>query len=411
MVRYLPELGYEPIVLTGPGGGSDRWTPADSTLMDEIPPDTCIRRVPGPEPTDSVWPARAERWLGWKAPWTRWWTEGTLEHGSKLGAGVDLIYSWMQPYASAEVGMRVAQKLGKPWVADFGDPWAFDEMIAYPTRFHRRRKLSTMHSVLANADAIVMSTDEAAKRVRHLLGRSAPNNVYVVPNGFDARDFVGPPPHKAGEVFRVVHTGYLHTELGTRYERFAAIRRVLGGGIPGVDVISRSHVYICRAINRVIERQPELRSKIELHLVGAVSPADRQVASDFGFVRLHGYLPHRDTVERMRSADLLFLPMHDVPEGMRASIVPGKTYEYLASRTPILAAVPEGDARDLLLAAGNSSVCNPKDVEAMAEAISRQIERKFGGAAPAGPSESVVARYEYRQLASDLAHVFDAALS
>ncbi len=33
----------------------------------------------------------------------------------------------------------------------------------------------------------------------------------------------------------------------------------------------------------------------------------------------------------MRSADLLFLPMQNLPPGVRATIVPGKTYEYLAS--------------------------------------------------------------------------------
>ena len=50
----------------------------------------------------------------------------------------------------------------------------------------------------------------------------------------------------------------------------------------------------------------------------------------------------------MRSADLLFLPMHDVPPGSRVGIVPGKTYEYLAWETPILAAVPDGDIAEIL---------------------------------------------------------------
>ena len=71
---------------------------------------------------------------------------------------------------------------------------------------------------------------------------------------------------------------------------------------------------------------------------------------------LRDFIPHAGTIELMRSADLLFLPMHDLPPGRRAGLVPQKTYEYLAARRPILAAVPDGDARDLLEASGVAAV-------------------------------------------------------
>src|SRR5439155_26020041 len=41
-----------------------------------------------------------------------------------------------------------------------------------------------------------------------------------------------------------------------------------------------------------------------------------------------------ETVAAMRTADLLFLPMQGLSYDRPASIVPGKTYEYLASRRP-----------------------------------------------------------------------------
>ena len=77
----------------------------------------------------------------------------------------------------------------------------------------------------------------------------------------------------------------------------------------------------------------------------------------------------------MRSADLLFLPMHDLPPGRAAGIVPYKTYEYLAAERPILAAVPDGDARDLLRVP-HATLCRPKDVEAMAAAIADAIDAR-----------------------------------
>ena len=65
----------------------------------------------------------------------------------------------------------------------------------------------------------------------------------------------------------------------------------------------------------------------------------------------------------MRSADLLFLPMHDLPEGTRAGLIPYKTYEYLGARRPILAAVPDGDVRDMLAPLERVWLVRPADVD------------------------------------------------
>jgi glycosyltransferase involved in cell wall biosynthesis len=103
--------------------------------------------------------------------------------------------------------------------------------------------------------------------------------------------------------------------------------------------------------------------------------------------------------------------MHDLPEGTRATVVPGKTYEYLASGRPILAAVPDGDARDLLLAAGTAHVCRPTDVAGMVDAIDAEIERARAGRRPPIPPPALLARFERRRLTSELAAVFDGVLA
>jgi glycosyltransferase involved in cell wall biosynthesis len=129
------------------------------------------------------------------------------------------------------------------------------------------------------------------------------------------------------------------------------------------------------------------------------------------FVTVHGYLGHTDTVALIRSADLLFLPMHDLAPGARASIVPGKTYEYLAAGRPILGAVPDGDARDLLTEAGNAYLCRPRDVDAMVDAISTERARRRVGERPRSPVPKVVERFDRRRLTAQLAALFDDVLA
>jgi glycosyltransferase involved in cell wall biosynthesis len=109
----------------------------------------------------------------------------------------------------------------------------------------------------------------------------------------------------------------------------------------------------------------------------------------------------------MRSADLLFLPLHDTTPGCRAVVVPGKTYEYMASGRPILAAVPAGDARDLLLRAGCASLCAPRGVEEMKRVVQEAVEGRIE-TTPVPPS--VLARYERRNLVAQTAAVLAEAL-
>lgn len=408
-VRHLPRSGYEPAVVTGPGSADGRWTPRDETLLSAFPEGTEVHRLGGPEPAGSTgWRDRCERYLGFETGWKRWWVDGSVATGSALRP--DLVYAWMSPFESAPAASRLAAGLGRPWIADLGDPWALDEMMVYTTGLHRKRAIREMKRGLASAAAIVMSTPEAVARVREAFPEFDDKHVIAIPNGFDQGDFDHPVPERTDGVFRIVHTGYFHTELGLRQRRATAARRLLGGTAPGVDFLTRSHMYLLEAIESLLAGEPALEQRLEVHLAGVLSNVDREIAERSAVTRLHGYLSHPETLELIRTANLLFLPMQNLPAGERAGIVPGKTYEYLAARRPILGAVPDGDARDLLTEAGGARLCRPDDSVGIASALEAELARFDAGEAAAAPDPKVVDRYEYRHLAGRLAEVFDLVL-
>jgi glycosyltransferase involved in cell wall biosynthesis len=412
MARFLHELGWDQVVVTGGGATTDRWAPEDESLMAEIPSDLEVLRLPaaGEPEGSSRWRGRAERWLFLRPRWSQWWIDGSTDLAARASGEFDLIYVWMQPYDSAFAGAEISRSLGKPWVADLGDPWALDEMMVYPSGLHRRRDLARMGAQLGTAAAIVMSTPEAVRRLLAEFPRLADRPVVAIPNGFAAEDFDGPAPVRTDGTFRVVHTGYLHTELGLQHRRSLPLRRVLRGSVPGLDILTRSHVHLVEAVNSLLASDPSLRDTLELHFAGVLTEADREIASRCSVVKLHGYVTHAESVELMRSANVLFLPMQNLPTGVRATIVPGKTYEYLASGTTILGAVPEGDARDILEEAGNAVVVRPDDVDGIAEALWGQIDAFRAGTPSPVTRPDVVARFEYRHLAGELAAVFDEVL-
>lgn len=369
--------------------------------------------MPGPEPPSSRgWRHRTERWLRLRDPWTRSWIDESTQLGIEAARefDVDLIYAWMQPYASAEAAARIAELTGKPWVADLGDPWALDEMMIYPTGLHRRLEQRLMRRVLETASAVILSTPEAATRIREALPELSDKIVLAIPNGFDASEFAGAPPPRDDDRFRIVHTGYLHTELGQRQRRSALLRRLLGGAVDGVDILSRSPVYLIEAVERLRRDHPEVAERVEIHFAGVLSPHDLAIVRRSPAPRVLGFLSHEESRALVRSADLLFLPMHDLPPHLRATVVPGKTYEYIASGRPILAAVPEGDARDLLAAAGTALLCRPRDVDAIAAAILHAYERSRSGEPLVAPPPALLQRFEYSGLTRELAGVFDRLL-
>jgi glycosyltransferase involved in cell wall biosynthesis len=408
-VRYLHEHGWDPIVLTGPGGATDRWTPEDETLHADVPPGTVVRRVPGPEPElSSGWRSRLERGLQLPSPFTRWWTERSVAAARALEDEVDAIFGSLVPYDCAEAAMRISQALGKPWVADLQDPWALDEMWVYPTTAHRVRDRARMRRFLGSAATIVMNTPESARRTQVAFPELAERTCWI-PNGFDPADLDVPAAPRTREKFRIVHTGYFHTDVGMRLRATRRYRRVVGGALGGVDIATRSPLYLLEAIERLIADDPTLESTIEVVCAGVLSSVDRELLARYRFVSTPGYVSHHDGVALVRSADLVFLPMHDLPQGSPAGIVPGKTYEYLGSGRPILAAVPDGDAADLLAAAGTAFLARPTDVDAIAGIIARQIAAVRAGTPDPVARPDVLAPFERRSQAGDLARVLDAA--
>jgi glycosyltransferase involved in cell wall biosynthesis len=405
--HLLPAHGYEPVVVTG-RGASGRWTPEDRSLAAGL--EHRIHRVVEPEPGPAGGSRIADRLtrLGLvRGRWARWWYEGALAAGREaLREGpVCAVFTSMSPYESAPVAARLASEAAVPWIADLRDPWALDEMVVYPSALHRRRAMARMGRDLSSADAVVMNTPGAAAAA--IAAFPDLRNVHAIPNGYDPDDFTGPPPAPRGDrVLRIVHTGYLHTALGQQHRTRRASWR--GGEREPVDILARSHVYLLEAIAGL---PPATRDSVELHLAGTLSRADEiaiETSPAADRVRTHGYLGHAASVELVRGADLLFCPMHDLPAGGSALIVPGKTYEYIAAGRPILAAMPAGDARELVRTSGTGRVCSPTDVAAMRTIIGEELEALRNGRDPLPVDQEILHRHARPQIAAELARVLDA---
>ncbi|MBU2472220.1 MAG: hypothetical protein KKF20_07410, partial [Bacteroidetes bacterium] len=84
---------------------------------------------------------------------------------------------------------------------------------------------------------------------------------------------------------------------------------------------------------------------------------------------------------------------------------PGKVYEYIGARKPILANIPEGFVKQTILEIDGNVALPPQDVDETAIAIKRFYEKFEKGEKPLVNSE-IVERYNRITLTDELSNIF-----
>jgi glycosyltransferase involved in cell wall biosynthesis len=413
-VKYLPESGYLPIVLTIEAPDDRRWTPKDQALLDEVPAGVEIHRVSIPDEVHV--PGKLERaareLLGMRSRFGRTWMDRVIETGTRIveEEKPDLIFVTMSPFDGADACAEISRRTGVPWVADLRDPWALDEFQLHRTRWHRELEKSQMAKSLESAALIIMNTPEAARRVKEELPRLRAKQVVSLTNGYDAEDFAGEVEPIGGGGFNIVHSGYFHAESGLVERARQRQYQLLGRTIPGVERLPRSHYYLLQAMEQWLKESPEILDEVRMHCVGVLSKSDQALIDASPAKPLFvcsGYLSHAECLRFVRGADLLFLPMHKMPPGMKAGLVPGKTYEYMAAGRPVLATLPESDARDFLAQAGSGLFAAPGDVPGLLAALKERHAKWKSGEAGCDWDSGFVRTFERKNLTAKLAGFLD----
>jgi glycosyltransferase involved in cell wall biosynthesis len=404
-IKYLPLHGFFPIVLTGTGKNGSRWTPEDSSLSVDVPPSTPIYRTTISETAGLKKREVAKRRI-----------QELIECGSRIirEHRPALIFVTMSPFDDAVAAAELSRRHCLPWVADLRDPWALDEFQVFRTRWHRIRECRIMAKRLASAAAIIMNTREALQQFRRAFPRLAPKALLSITNGFDGEDFAQAPKLMFPGKFNLVHSGYFHADFGLRQANRSFEYRLLGRTRPGVRLLPRSHFYLVRAVKQWVDSSPEVGENLAVVCLGSASTVDQGIVDDAGCTRFFtfaGYTAHTECLQYLLGADLLFLPMHAMPASQRATIVPGKTYEYLGSGRPILAAVPPGDARDFVAASGTGQTCDPEDVDAMVRLLRAEYARWKDKQAVPVRNRAYLRQFERSQLTAELAGEFKRVLS
>lgn len=302
-------------------------------------------------------------------------------------ADVDVILSSAPPFTCHLVAAAIARRTGRPWVADFRDPWARAPWglewrnQGWTGMVHRRLERMT----LERASRVVLNTrpmqDDFAAHYPPAVGAK----LATIPNGFDAEalDARLEPVQRTAppDTLVLCHTGNLYQARDPR-----PLLRAL-------------------ALLRDTGRTPA--DAFRLQLVGGAG-AEFGAAGEVERLGLHAlveFVPpvsHGRSLGYLRAADLLLVVQPDT----RVQ-VPVKLYEYLWARKPILALASEGAVADLVTEGGVGRVASAADEAAIADALEAFYRGRASLATDYQAPEAFLAALEGRALSQRLHALLD----
>jgi glycosyltransferase involved in cell wall biosynthesis len=294
----------------------------------------------------------------------------------------DLVYTTTPPRAAPVIGLLLKHIYGLPWASEFMDPW-------YPAEGWLRRRadywLQTL--LMHEADRIVVMVEGHANELKQTF-HLPPEKLSVVRNGFFEEDFI--PPEGVQQYFW--EPGFVHfAHFGTIYPENE------GRFFP--------------ALNDLMSREPSLRRRVRVHIVGAASEQvlrDVQQEGLRDIVQIHGLVPQTEAIRMMRACNCLLL-FWGRPDFSRLAVA-GKTYDYLRAGRPILAITSEGGVKQLIEKAEAGWSVLPNDTEAIQTVLLQAIENHADTRRPQQRKPEFVAQFRWDRQAEVLARTFREAL-
>jgi len=255
--------------------------------------------------------------------------------------GFDLVYSTSPPDSTHVAAGRIARRFRLPWVADFRDPWISLYLRKTPTCVHRYLHRSLERRVMG-ADRILVTTKW---HERMLLEKYPMCRVDRIPNGYDAEDFaeIGDcvPPRTP---FTVMHSGML--------------------------TLNRSSKSFLEGFSIVMKEHPEAAGRMKIRFLGSRESSNEEWAARLGLednVSFLDNLPHHECVKLQKQSHVLLLIKHD--DERYRGLVPGKLFEYIGARRPILAVAPDSEAAGIVRDRRRGEVADIRDPAQIAEKI------------------------------------------
>jgi glycosyltransferase involved in cell wall biosynthesis len=406
--KYLPSFGWKPFVLTVK---EVEYLAKDPSLLEDLPPQVKVIRTGSFDPLrisfilKSFFKKRKQKEKSVKkstreiSKLSSWlffpdskigWLPFALLSGLKIirKERIDLIFTTSPPPSLHLVGYFLKLLTGKPWVADFRDPWIGFHYEDYPTPFHLWLKNRLVGLITQNAKAIVSINEKITQRLFSLYPFI--KNIKTVPNGYDESDFNLSPAVKTDLKMQNSHS-FIIAYLGTFSPDHDPEPFLLG-------------------LRNLLDEKKALKEKIKLKHIGLCMGIDLdKLIKKYDLsevVERRGYLPHKEALAQLQDVSLFLLTTSPSPEAEMIST--SKLFEYMPLKQPVLAIVPpDGAASQIVSSLNLGKVVSPFDPIGIKQELFSFFSDWEKGSLSLNVDEGKIKIFSRKFLTSRLASLFD----
>lgn len=288
------------------------------------------------------------------------------------------------PFYLMAVGESLAELNELEFFLEFRDAWVSGMYWPYRNGWQRSSARRWERRCIEKAERIITVTEAHRQILIEEYGKDVELKTSTIRHGFEAAGTQ--PSSHTQDRFTIAYTGQLRgidiasqSRLSQQLHRIGhlILRTTTGARFCEklqLDWMSPHRLMI--ALAQLLAEKPDWADKVELVFAGERFEQIDTWAKQMNLarqVRQLGPMSPQDANQLARQADLLVLTLYGIKDAEYHWCVPSKLYQYLATGKPILALVPAGEARDLVLQAGTGLVAEPDSVSAMAAQIARVL--------------------------------------
>lgn len=419
--RYLSDYGWKPTVISTdvPPRG---WSYHDNSLVDEIPEDMDVFRVP-----DIINKSDSITIDGKKLQEVMDYLKGVFQHDKSaieifqslineqkyntilsfpchallwsldviryIEENMDLgkfktIYTTSGPFSSHLVGFYLKKKYNMPWVADYRDPWTSNPYSNFDTEQPIYKLYYCLEGILLKqADCNLTIVDALVDDYKKKFGLPA-DQIECITNGYDENDFAQLVERtERTEKFTITYSGLMYTQ-------------------------EHNINPVMYAIKQLCDEKKINRNDLRLRIIGqGHEAANKQIADQYGLGDVFeqtGYVEHKTALQANLDSDLLLILVGDATKFKY--FYPGKIFEYLRSGKPIMAiASKESGVAKILSETGHGETFLSTQTENIKSYILREYEEWRSRSDNKYERSPLIEIYERRYLTMKLADVLNTA--
>jgi hypothetical protein len=305
---------------------------------------------------------------------------------------IDAVYVTVPSYTCFIAGAILKILLKKPCVVDYRDLWIGDFGYIWKTKYRVKLEYFFEKACFHFCNAIITVSEPMIIVLKTIYPHLSSKLIRCIYNGYDSEDFAN---LKIDHLVR--NSRFTITYTGTFFKNRSADSFITGLG-------------------ELLNLRYDLHGKIRVKFIGGFPNEHlKRIQKIINMYALHDTIEFYDAIsytECLRQqieSDVLLLII-GVGQNNNC-ILTTKLFEYLASRRPILAIVPKGAARDMIVKTQSGIAIDPDDIEGIKKSILELYDRHRQNELLLNPRNKLITTYDRKILTQQLSDILNTITS